>query len=474
MLVIHSDRELPVRIRDVQEPRRRCLGALEPAFGQSGSAPLEPPRCVPRANARVAAAVLRRACATAVAVFSAWLGLCLGDDLSLSGYCRTDAVVARQPWPDGLPFEQGVWYLSTSLRLQCDWRLDDGPSIHVAYSMAPQCRDTALNLSPSLLAAPGAQSYRIADFEEQAYPEAPDSRGSFVLHHNLDRVYCLWPWEHADLLVGRQAIAWGSARFINPTDVIAPFTFTALSQEERYGVDAVRLRIPLGPLSEFDLGYVPGEDLDFRNSAFFVRTKSHVRDTDISLLAVGFRRHLLLGLDVARALGDAGAWLESAYVKPGFFEHSDDEQDKGYLRLSVGVDTRLAGDTVGFAEYHFSSAGTSEEAEYADLASTPAYNDGGVYLLGRHYIALGLNHQFSPLLTLAAAVTCNINDHSVHLAPELEVNMAQDLYVTLGLSIGIGATPAVANDANATSLLSYESEFGAYADFVFLTVRKYF
>ena len=54
-----------------------------------------------------------------------------------------------------------------------------------------------------------------------------------------------------------QAIAWGSAFVINPTDVIAPYVYNALDQEERYGVDALRVRVPTGALSETDLGYVP-------------------------------------------------------------------------------------------------------------------------------------------------------------------------------------------------------------------------
>jgi len=394
--------------------------------------------------------------------------------LSISGYVRTDAVTARQSWPDELPYEKDVWSISTQLRLECDVRFQTATSLHGAYSIGPVFADTALDAIPSLIASPNAGSYRVADFEAQAYPEAPDTLGSCSLHHNLDRLYALWSFDRADLLIGRQAIAWGSARVVNPTDVIAPYAFTTINQEERYGVDAVRLRVPFGALSELDLGYVPGDEFDFRNSAMFVRHRFNVSNTDVGLLAMGFRRHLLLGLDVARSLGDAGVWVEAAYVKPGFLEHDDDDDDKGYLRSSVGADTRLAADTYGFVELHFNSAGASHEEEYADVVSTPAYIDGAVYLLGQRYAALGVSHQFSPLWTLTGTLLCNVDDHSAHCSTQLEYNVATDLYVTLGVSLGLGANPGVVTDADSTEAISYESEFGAYSDFVFAVLRRYF
>jgi len=84
---------------------------------------------------------------------------------------------------------------------------------------------------------------------------------------NLDRLYATVAAPHFDLYVGRQAIAWGSARAVNPTDIIAPFLYTEIDTEDRVGVDAARLRIPAGALGEIDAAYVGGEDLEWGQSA---------------------------------------------------------------------------------------------------------------------------------------------------------------------------------------------------------------
>jgi len=118
--------------------------------------------------------------------------------------------------------------------------------------------------------------------------------------------------------VGRQAIAWGNARIINPTDIIAPFSFNELDTEERRGVDAVRVRIPLGMMDELDLGVVAGRDFNRDRSAFFIRGKTYLLKTDLSLLMTGFRKHLMIGFDLSRSVGGAGIWLEAAHVSPFF------------------------------------------------------------------------------------------------------------------------------------------------------------
>lgn len=59
-------------------------------------------------------------------------------------------------------------------------------------------------------------------------------------------------WESGDwsLRVGRQILAWGRADRINPTDTLSPRDFTALvaeDEEQRLGIDAVRLRHDFNP-----------------------------------------------------------------------------------------------------------------------------------------------------------------------------------------------------------------------------------
>ncbi len=131
-----------------------------------------------------------------------------------------------------------------------------------AYSVAPRIQDNTLFYSDPLLADIDRFGYRVTDFDSRLYPCENDTAGSFAIFQNLDRLYLGLKADDFDLYIGRQAIAWGSARVINPTDVLVPYKFEELDTEERIGVDALRVRIPLGSLSEFDAGAVFGEDFN--------------------------------------------------------------------------------------------------------------------------------------------------------------------------------------------------------------------
>lgn len=397
---------------------------------------------------------------------TAWACAAPAPRIMVDGYVKSHSMLFDRPLPEHAPEKDRVWIVSNRLRLNLACGSASRFSAIASYDLAPRFQDTELADESVSSLAGDTRTYRVADLKPQAYPEAPDTAGSFSLHHNLDRLCLLAAFDTLDVTIGRQPIAWGSARVVNPTDVIAPFVFNTLDQEERFGVDAVRVRHPTGDLSELDLGLVLGEDADFRNSAAYVRHKTYVYGTDTSLLALCFRRHLLLGLDVTRAVGPAGIWLEAAYVKPDFFEQTGDSDRSSYVRASIGLDSRLGADTYGFVEIHASSAGATRPEDYAGLLTQPAYRDGAVYLLGRHYAALGVSHQLTPLIALSGTTMLNANDGSASISPQVEINAAEDVYVSAGAFIGIGPGPR--------SAWRYESEFGSYADFAFISVRLYF
>ena len=105
-----------------------------------------------------------------------------------------------------------------------------------------------------------------------------------------------------------RSIAFGMAKVINPTDVLAPYDIATLDTEERLGVDALRVKIPLGLLGEFDAGIVAGRHFKIAESAAFLRTKFYKSGTDIALIAQAFKNNLLIGANFARDIKGAGIW----------------------------------------------------------------------------------------------------------------------------------------------------------------------
>ncbi len=343
-------------------------------------------------------------------------------------------------------------------------------SLDAAYDISPRIQDSRLYRPNAFFLGIEPPGYRFNDFPERLYPGADITPESFALFHNLDRLCLKLKLKFADVELGRQAIAWGSAHIINPTDVIAPFGFNELDSEERRGVDAIRVRIPLGLMDELDFGYVAGKDFSGDKGVFFIRGKTNLLNTDVSLLLMAFRQQLLLGFDFSRSLAGAGIWLETAYVSTNFFKPGP-PQSSEYFRASLGLDYNFRSGFYVFLEYHFSSAGKVRAENYQELTSAPAFREGAVYLLGRHYLGLGVSKPISGLISASVLLLANLNDSSLIFAPQMEYNIAENIYLAAGAYLGSGKNSEL---AEADGSLRLHSEFGAYPGMVFTSFRIYF
>ena len=384
-------------------------------------------------------------------------------DFQIGGYYKNFSTIFNSPVPEA-PIS-GV--VVNRLRLNLSYAPTDSLSFAFAYDFTPRVQDPLL-FSQSLIAVGAASSrYRIADFDSPIYPSAEDPIGSVGIYHNLDRASLHFSTDFADFSAGRDTIAWGSARVVNPTDVVAPYTYDQLDTEDRVGVDAIRMRIPVGAMGEVDAGYIAGADFDFDKSAAFLRTQLNAAETDFSILLLEFQRDLLIGLDVARGIRGAGFWLETAYVLTAPFDDEPDVSDN-YLRTSVGLDYSFGGETYAFIEYHFNGAGARKPENYLTNLERPAYTRGSVYLLGTHYLAPGVTHQVTPLIGISGQILLNLSDPSTWVAPQVAYNIAEDIHLSIGGFVSIGKRP---KNGESPEL---QSEFGSYPNLFFSSFRVYF
>lgn len=401
------------------------------------------------------------------------------DEVSFRGYVKNFAILLAPPAPtwEGEALDEPVLgAITTRLRLGLTLRPSDRVSFTCEYDLSPRLQSARLFSEAAYPSGPDPTAYRLTDLRDRIVPGAYETPTSFAVYQNLDRFAVTIKTRAADIIVGRQAVAWGSARVVDPTDILAPFAFNELDKEERTGVDAVRVRVPLGPMSELDIGAVAGRRFRAATSAFFLRGKTQALDTDVSAVAMAFRRHLLLGVDLARSIGGAGAWLEAAYVVPAAFSRYEEDEEKDYFRASAGLDYSFGPKTYGFVEYHFSSAGGNEPESYLALADTTPFRAGAVYLLGRHYVSLGGTYQITPLLPFTGLVIANLGDLSLVLAPSLELNLSQNVYLAGGAYLGLGRgpeflAPPMGPGARPDLL---RSEFGSYPDMIYASFRVYF
>jgi len=404
---------------------------------------------------------------TFLAVLSISLGPARAERPEFGGYWKDYAVIYDVPQYGlfgpygGIP---AAGKISNRLRADCRYRISRIASLTVAYELIPVLEDRRLFLAEASGLGAGGHAYRFDDLAYRPYPDDPDRFDGFALFQNLDRAFVSLALPSTDVYIGRQPVAWGSARAVNPTDVIAPYSHIELDTEYRNGVDAVRAQIALGSLGELDVGYVFGEDFEFARSAMFLRGRYNFAGNDLSLMTVGFRENLLLGCDLARSIAGAGFWLETAYVIDDALAKTP-AGDDDYLRLSTGLDYSLTGSLYGFIEYHFNGPGASDAGGYPGVLSSTAWIDGAVFLLGRQYLIPGFTYQLTPLVMLRGEALCNLGDPSFLIVPSVEYNAAQNVYLSAGAYVGAGAS----GDADAAG-----SEFGSYPDMYYASFRLYF
>lgn len=384
-------------------------------------------------------------------------------ELKIGGYYKNFSTAFNSPFPDA-PVT-GV--VVNRLRINLSHAPTASLSYDVAYDFTPRIQDPLLFSQSPIAVGIASSRYRVADLDSPIYPRTDEPVGSVGIYHNLDRAAVQFSTDFADFSIGRDAIAWGSARIINPTDIIAPYTYDQLDTEDRVGVDTIRVRIPIGVMGEVDTGYIFGNKFKFDKSAVFLRTQLNAAETDFSILLLEFQRDLLVGFDIARGIGGAGFWLETAYVFTEPFNGNTNTLNN-YLRTSIGFDYSFGGETYAFIEYHFNGAGTQNPENLLTNLEKPAYTRGGVYLLGVHYLAPGVTHQLTPLISFSGQMLFNLSDPSTWIAPQLAYNVAEDIHLSVGGFISLGKRP---KNGDSPQL---QSEFGSYPNLFFSSFRVYF
>jgi len=323
-----------------------------------------------------------------------------------------------------------------------------------------------------------------------------------VVLQNLDRFNYQYSNQYGDLTIGRQVLSFGSARFINPTDIFIPFAIQTLNQEYRVGIDAIRYKADVGDFAVIDMGLVIGEDGKKQNSAAFLRGKNSIQGNDIEAIAIILDDAWLLGGGIERSIGDFGFWFEAAYMdwqqnhNPNGIDtvntigHNLLESvavdnfatntlplagayTDNYWRSSIGSDYALNEDVIIMIEYHYNGAGSNNVEDYTKLAIQAPYQKAGVYLYGEHYLIPALTWLASPLVSVSASAFYNISDSSVFLTLSSETSWSDNLYSDFGLYMSHGDTLQY-NASYADIDYAFGSEFGAYPLSVYASLRYYF
>lgn len=333
-----------------------------------------------------------------------------------------------------------------------------GPfSLEVAYEHALSFRQNGVTPGFGLGGVQGGAEW----WELQGTITSSDQE-HIVWRHRFDRLNVGWRLSDAiDVKFGRQTISWGTTQFLSPADPFVPFIPADPFRIYRAGVDAFRVRVYPGPLSELDVVVRPTDTDVGEEMTALARGLTTVRNWELS----GWGGSLYG--DVAGAFGAAGG-LGAWAIRAEAVVREIDETIVG--RGTIGIDRAFFFGqrtlVVGW-EYQRDGLGAVGPDDYLGILQSREFRRGEFQTLGRDETAVIGSFQLSALWTAGSFVLWNMNDDSVLVSPSVSYSAGDNTTVNGGLFLGFG-------DDEVTEANPLPSEYGLSAITGYLSVSWFF
>ena len=289
-----------------------------------------------------------------------------------------------------------------------------------------------------------------------------DKRDVFVTH-TLDRIYFEYYSERVIVTIGRQRIAWGVSNFFQPLDPFAPFAPSQIDKEERTGIDAVRISMPWGQLSNVEVVYNPYQN--FEDQRFGARFRTNIRQWDVGFIAGSFDAGESAGMSVAGSVGGAAIRSEALITRGDARRWVVWRDGSGFEMLNTeGWHSRVAlGTDYGFdwhnltvgGEWYYDGSGQTAQSDY----DWEALFLGRRVTLAQNYAAVSGSLLVTPLLTLSSAFIFNLDDNSFVFLPQMTYSITQQFDVRGGFQIFGGG---------------HLTEYGDFPDRYYFIFSRYF
>ena len=282
---------------------------------------------------------------------------------------------------------------------------------------------------------------------------------------NFDRLNLSFDFDGAKVVVGRQPVSWGVSFFWPALDLFAPFGPRQIDRDYKAGVDAVRVIVPLGAFSEFEMiGSVLGSSAS-RDGALGSLLRLNFGAVDVGFMGGTFHEDIVLGGFFTSNLRGTGLKGELSWTESGDSEDLLRNRER-FWRGSLGVLRQLSPSTSLTLEVAWNGFGSSDPAHYIFLLQADRFLRGEVNALGKIYSGIFLSRQLHPLLVLGNTLLVNWNDPSALWIPSLNWSLGNNAESLLGVQLGIGRS------------LSDEgiprSEYGSIPNTLILGFKAYF
>ena len=263
--------------------------------------------------------------------------------------------------------------------------------------------------------------------------------------HGFYRAYLDTRVVGVDIRVGRQRIAWGSALFWSPIDIINPFDPTQIEREQRVGVDALTVDWDYNDLSRLSLVYAAHDDPVRDTTA--IRWRTNITRFDLGLTTGRFRDDTLAGFDFAGQLGSMGL--------RGEWTRTWSPVDGQYQRAVLGADYSFPNTLAFMVELYYNGQGKNDASDY-DFGRLLS---GKIQSLAQRYVGALVGYDISPIWKLQNYYIQNLDDSSEFLYLRLIVSATDNIELAAGTQIFSGKN---------------DSEYGTFEDNFTMQLQWFF
>ena len=307
----------------------------------------------------------------------------------------------------------------------------------------------------------------------------PYQRGTTQAEVAVDRAAVKLFLPFGQVTLGRQPVNLATTYYFTPNDVFQAFSAQAFFRVYKPGVDAARVDVELGELSQLNLIGVLGyadEDPDTRlespeleASSLLLRVSTSWADFEWAGVGGKAPFFWMVGVGIQGELFDwLGVRVEGHLAVPV------EEDVRTRAEVAVGLEHRFESSLYVRLEYFYNGSGEGDPDRYERVLEDPVALVGAPYL-GRHYVALGATYELSALSTVDGFGLVNLSDRSFQVAAAFTYSLLDDVDLATVISVPVGSGPSVALAATPpTVALGLGSELGAAPIAVSAELRAFF
>ena len=244
----------------------------------------------------------------------------------------------------------------------------------------------------------------------------------------LNHAYITFRPGIVEVTVGKQYLTWGAGRTFNPTELFRPKNAFEPAYD-REGVAALTVKVPLGVLSDVQVGLVP--DGGFTESGKLLRVRHHIVGFDVSGLVATLHespiptslgsfgetaRRFTIGGDVTGEVAGLGVWLEATWSELAGTQ---------WTEFTAGGNYSLEDGTLLLLEGFYNGRG-QWDSPYS-IQQWLGQLAGVQRTLGKFTLVGVVSRQIGQLWTVGLAGLSNVGDGSLVIIPSVGYSFADNV-----------------------------------------------